>query len=108
MEIHRGGLYFAHLPAVGDKPVLVVSWNALNAGLRTPIVCRVTRTERERSIPTYVPLAAGEGGLPDASYVLCHELTTIRADDLRKEIGRLSGAAMERVERALRRALDLA
>lgn len=107
MEIKRGGLYFAHLAEVGDKPVLVVSWNALNAGLRSPVVCRVTRTERERSLPTYVSLLAGEGGLPEASYVLCHELTTIRAEDLRKEIGMLSEGAMQRVERALRRTLDL-
>lgn len=106
-EILRGGVYFAHLPGVGDKPVLVVSWNALNMGLRSPVVCRITRTERERSFPTYVPLAAGEAGLPDDSYVLCHDLTTIRAGDLRSEIGLLPVAAMQRVELALRRALDL-
>jgi mRNA interferase MazF len=107
MEILRGGLYYAHLPGVGDKPVLVVSWNALNLGLRSPVVCRVTRTERERAIPTYVYLSAGEGGLAEDSYVLCHELTTIRAEDLRREIGMLPVPLMRRVELALRRTLDL-
>lgn len=107
MEILRGGLYFAHLPGLGDKPVLVVSWNALNMGLRSPVVCRVTRTERERSFPTYVHVSAGEGGLSEDSYVLCHDLTTIRSKDLRRQIGMLPVAAMRRVEFALRRTLDL-
>jgi mRNA-degrading endonuclease toxin of MazEF toxin-antitoxin module len=107
IEVLRGGLYFAHLPGVGDKPVLVVSWNALNVGLRSPVVCRVTRPERERRFPTYVQLSAGEGGLPDDSYVLCHDLTTLRTEDLRRQIGILPVAAMRRVELALRRALDL-
>lgn len=107
MEILRGGLYFAKIPGVGDKPVLVVSWNALNKGLRSPVVCRVTRTERERGFPTYVHVSAGEGGLPDDDYVLCHELTTIGAENLRSEIGMLPVAVMRRVEFALRRTLDL-
>lgn len=41
-EIVRGRLYDAVFPGVGDKPVLVVSWHALNLGMRSPPVCVVT------------------------------------------------------------------
>lgn len=108
MELVRGGVYFARLPYVEDpKAVLIVSWNAINAGMRSPIVCQVTRTDRPRTLPTYVFLEAGEGGLPDESYVLCHALTTLEADDFLRQLGEVSPAAMLNVEAALRRTLEL-
>jgi mRNA-degrading endonuclease toxin of MazEF toxin-antitoxin module len=106
-EIVRGGLYFAAFPGIGDKRVLVVSWNAINAGLRSPIVCLVTATPRERSLPTDVPLAAGEAGMTDDSWILCHEIAILDAEDIRKEIGVLPPPLLVRVEAALRQALDL-
>ena len=107
MEIVRGGIYFAALPGIGDKTVLVLSWNAINAGLRAPIVCQVTTTERERSLPTYVRLRAGEAGITEDSYVLCHELVTLYAEDFRREVGMIPPPVLVQVEAALRRALDL-
>jgi mRNA-degrading endonuclease toxin of MazEF toxin-antitoxin module len=106
-EIARGGLYFADLPSVGDKRVLVVSWNAINKGMRSPIVCLVTSTRRERSLPTDVPLAAGEAGMDDDSWILCHEIATLDAEDFRQEIGVLPPPLLVQVETALRQALDL-
>jgi len=106
-EIVRGGLYFAALPGVGDKRVLVVSWNAINDGLRSPIVCLVTSSRRERSLPTNVPLAAGEAGTTTDSWILCHELATLDAEDIRREIGSLPPPLLVQVEAALRQALDL-
>jgi mRNA interferase MazF len=107
VEIERGSVWYAELPRVGAKAVLVVSWDAINAGLRSPIVCQVTRSERERSFPTYVALAAGDGGLEHDSFVLCHELATIDVSDLRRRLGTISPASMIEIEAALRRALDL-
>jgi mRNA-degrading endonuclease toxin of MazEF toxin-antitoxin module len=106
-EIVRGGLYFAALPGVGDKRVLVVSWNAINNGLRSPIVCLVTSTPRERSLPTSVAIPAGEAGMTDDSWILCHELATLDTADLRKELGVLPPPLLVQVEAALRQALDL-
>lgn len=106
-EIVRGGLYLAGLPGVGDKRVLVVSWNAINDGMRSPIVCLVTSTRRERSLPTCVRVAAGEAGMVDDSWVLCHEIATLDADDFRREIGVLPPSLVVQVETALRHALDL-
>jgi mRNA-degrading endonuclease toxin of MazEF toxin-antitoxin module len=107
MEILRGGIYFAALPNVGDKAVLVLSWDAINVGLRSPIVCQVTTRERERSLPTFVPLPAGAAGIEADSYILCHELVTLDAEDFRREVGMVPPAILVQVEDALRRALDL-
>ena len=107
MEILRGGIYFAALPGVGDKTVLVLSWDAINAGLRSPIVCQVTTTKRERHLPTFVPLPAGAAGMEADSYILCHELVTLDAERFRREVGMIPPAILVQVEAAVRRALDL-
>jgi mRNA-degrading endonuclease toxin of MazEF toxin-antitoxin module len=106
-EVARGGLYFAALPGVGDKRVLVVSWNAINHGLRSPIVCLVTSKARERSLPTDVQIPAGEAGMDEDSWILCHEIATLDAEDFRREIGVLPTPLLVQVEAALRQALDL-
>jgi mRNA interferase MazF len=106
-EIVRGGLYFAGLPGVGDRRVLVVSWNAINAGLRSPIVCLVTSTQRARSLPTSVRVAAGEAGMGEDSWILCHEIATLDGETFRSEIGVLPPPLLVQVETALRYALDL-
>lgn len=87
--------------------MLVVSWQAINEGLRSPVVARITSRVRERSLPTYVPLEAGEAGLPEASYVLCHDLVTLRESDFRRRAGVLPLGRMLEVDNALRRALAL-
>jgi mRNA interferase MazF len=107
MEILRGGIYYAAYPGIGDRPVLVLSWDAINAGLRSPIVCQVTTTKRERYLPTFVPLPADAAGLETDSFILCHELATLRAERFRREVGMVPPAILVQVEEALRRALDL-
>jgi mRNA interferase MazF len=107
MEILRGGIYYAAFPDIGDRPVLVLSWDAINAGLRSPIVCQVTTTKRERHLPTLVPLPADAAGLETDSFILCHELATLRAERFRREVGMVPPAILVEVEEALRRALDL-
>ena len=92
---------------MGDKTVLVVSWDAINHGMRSPVVCQVTTNDRERNLPTYVPLLAGEGGVESDSYVLCHEIVTIDAEDFRREVGMIPASRLVQVEEALRRTLDL-
>jgi mRNA-degrading endonuclease toxin of MazEF toxin-antitoxin module len=104
-EVVRGGIYYADYGA-GDRTVLVVSWDAINHGMRSPIICQVTKTERERNLPTFVAIPAGEAGLEYDSYVLCHELLTLDLEDFRREVGMLSVPRLLEVEVALRRALD--
>jgi len=106
-EIVRGGIYDAAFPRVGDKLVLVVSWDAINRGLRSPIVCLVTSTARDRTLPTDVPLPAGAAGNDRDCWILCHELTTLDSTDVRRELGRVPPAVLLQVEHGLQRALDL-
>jgi mRNA-degrading endonuclease toxin of MazEF toxin-antitoxin module len=105
--ILRGNLYFADLDGVGDKRVLVVSWDAINQGMRSPIVCLVTSTARVRALPTDVHVRAGVAGMELESWILCHEISTLDEDDFRREIGELPAPLLVEVETALRRALDL-
>jgi mRNA-degrading endonuclease toxin of MazEF toxin-antitoxin module len=105
LVVQRGGVYYADLE--GDRTVLVVSADAVSHGLRSPIVCQITRRDRDRSLPTYVFVEAGTGGLPHDSYVLCHELATLDEADFRRQLGVVSAPTMVQVEIALRRALDL-
>lgn len=104
--IERGCIYFAELPNVGRKPVLVVSWNAVNAALE-PVVARVTSRWRVRTLPTAVELEAGEANLREASWILCHDLAALPAVVLDAPYGRLSFERMRQVNDALKRALDL-
>jgi mRNA interferase MazF len=105
--IVRGTLYFADLDGLGDKRVLVVSWDAINQGMRSPIVCLVTSTDRRRALPTDVHIPAGVAGMEEDSWVLCHEIWTLDDEDFRREIAELPARLLIEVEAALRRALDL-
>lgn len=103
----RGGVYWARLHEAGDRPVVVISWNTLATAIRKPIVCQVTTIDRERAFPTTVRLEAGEAGLVDESFALCHEIASVRAERFRAEIGHLSDDRMAEIEQALGVALDL-
>jgi hypothetical protein len=60
----RGSIYYAQLEGIEDpKTVLIVSWNAINGGLRQPICAMVSSKDRDREVPTYVPLY-GRGRRP--------------------------------------------
>ena len=107
MALSRGGVYYASLPEIGDKPVLVVSWDAVSNGMNSPVVCLITRTDRPRAFDTRVYVEAAESGLDYDSYVLCHELATLNAEDFRRHVGDISVPTLIRVELAIKRALDL-
>lgn len=105
--LERGDVCWADLPAVGSKPVLVVSGRVVTLALR-PIVVRITSLDRERRIPTAVALSDGEvPGLPRRSWVICHDLFTLLDAGGLEPIGRLSPRRMVAVEDALRFALGL-
>jgi mRNA interferase MazF len=103
----RGELYFAELEEIGQKLVLVVSWDRVNE-LLTPLVCQVTATQRERSLPTFVPLDPPEGGVWRPSAILCHNVVTLETWRFATEpIGTVSEATMKLVNVALQRVFDL-
>lgn len=103
----RGDVHQTRFPGLGRRPALIVSWDSVNARLRQPVVARITATERDRSLDTFVSLDPGEAGAELPSYVLCHDLSTVRAQDVGTYLGTLSPSRMSEVDAALRRSLDL-
>lgn len=103
----RGTVWYAKLPRLGDRPVLVVSADLTNLVLGSVIVAGITSVERERSLPTFVPVEEDDLELPRRSFVVCHDLATLPKRALRRKLGSLSSRRMQQVETALRRALDL-
>ena len=94
----RGEVWFARLAGVGVKPVVLVSDHTVTVAMR-PVAVRVTSVERPRSVPTVVALEPGEvEGLPDHSYVLCHDLMTIPDGRLVEQIGMVPRRRMVEVE----------
>ena len=107
MSFSRGTVWFVEWPEIGDKPALIVSWQPIQQALESAIVARITSVEKQRSLPTAVQLRAGEAGLDQGGYVLCHDLVTLDREVFRRHVGRLSPAKLLEVEEALRRALDV-
>jgi mRNA-degrading endonuclease toxin of MazEF toxin-antitoxin module len=72
--VDAGEVWWFDLPRVGRKPGVVCSRRAVNLRLM-PVVARITTVDRGRELPTAVRLDAGEvDGLPQASFVLAHDL----------------------------------
>lgn len=106
-EPRRGELYLAELDEIGQKLVLVVSADEVSRKL-APVVCLVTSTERERSLPTYVLIDPPEGGVWKPSAILCHNVVTLEAWRFAPEpLGSVSSDTLEAVGAALDRVLDL-
>ena len=107
MSHSRGAVWFAAIPGVGDKPVVIVSWDVLNRALESVIVARITSVERDRGLPTFVSLDPDDvDGLPLGSFVICHDLFAL-PKPLRRFVGFVPTTRLLEIETALRRALDL-
>lgn len=94
----RGAVWTAHLPDVGRKPVVLVSDRAVTLALK-PVVARVTSVERPRTMPTVVSIEPGEvEGLTRQSFVLCHDLTTLKDGDLIEHLGDVPSHRLVEIE----------
>jgi mRNA interferase MazF len=115
MPIHRGEIYFVNLDPVqgreqaGDRPVLVLSMDAIN---RLPLVTTVvvgTKSENiSRDYPTNVRVSAAESGLPLDTVFLCFQVRSLdpkRFPD--KPSGKVTDKVMTRIENAVRYCLGL-
>ena len=115
MAVQRGELHFVDLNPVqgreqgGRRPVMVLSANVIN---RLPLgVTVVVGTKGEnlhRDCPTNVRVPAADSDLPRETVFLCFQLRSL---DPRRFLGppagKISGAALERVEDTVRRCLGL-
>ena len=84
-----------------------MSSNLVGRALGEVVAARVTAVERERSLSTDVRVESEETGLPERSFVLCHDLRTLGESALKEQTGRLGPWRMAEVKHALRVALDL-
>lgn len=103
MRFLRGSVWFAEIPDIGDKPVVVVSGDSINIALENVVVARVTSIERGRTLPTFVELEAGEvAGLPQRSFIICHDLFTLPKACFGRHLGDLEPYKVFQLEQALK------
>ena len=102
----RGRIYRAHLNHIGeDKFFLVVSNNRRNRAFEQVLAARLTTSAPKHGRPARVPLGAGE---IMTGWVSCDDIETIYDDEVRADVGALTGPTMRRVEAGLRAALGMA
>ena len=89
----------------GIRPALVIQNDTGNIYASTTIVAAITSTIKE--FPVTVVLSAGEEGLKQRSMVNLAQLLTIDKGRLRRRLGHLSDAVMEKVNEAIRVSLDV-
>jgi mRNA interferase MazF len=100
----RGRVYAATLQSISaEKYFLVVSNDVRNRQLRTALVVRLT-TSPKPSLDSIVVLPAGEAF---AGSVGCDDILELYEDEVTRQLGALSRAAMSRVDSGLASALDL-
>ena len=115
MSILRGDIYFVNLNPVhgreqaGQRPVLVLSVNALN---RLPLVVTVivgtNGAHLPHDYPTNVRVTPEVSGLPMETVFLCFQIRSLDAHRFPAHpAGRLTGYPLEQVEQAVRYCLGL-
>lgn len=86
------------------RPCVVVSNDVANEVSPQLTVVPATGYDPARArFPVCVDVPAGEGGLDRRSVALCSQIRTLdKARVVGRPLGRLSGATMERIDRALK------
>ncbi len=90
--------------------MIVISDDGFNQtpGWKSIIVVPIsTSASQGRRGPTVVEIPGGAGGLPQASFAVCHQVTTLDRAKLNKRIGTLPDAALKEVGLGLKAAMDL-
>ena len=115
MPVQRGDIYCVNLNPVqgreqaGQRPVLVLSIEAIN---RLPLVVTVvvgTKGENiTRDYPTNVRLSPADSGLPMETVFLGFQVRSLDPQRFSSPpAGRVTGAALRRIEEAVRYCLGL-
>jgi len=100
----RGEIYWIKVDK--RRPAMVISADALNRHALDVCVVPITTTEHKR-FSLRVPIRAGEGGLPSASWAKCDQVTTVeRTVLLYPPSGRLSSITLGKIEQAVKLALE--
>ena len=101
----RGEIYLFALDK--ERPALVISSDALNRHALDVCVVPVSTVEH-KAFHLRPSLAVGEGGLVRDSWAKCDRVTTVeKTKAVYPPLGRVSQAAMERIQQAVKLALEL-
>lgn len=110
----RGDVFKANLDPVvgseqaGQRPVVVVSRDALNKNSPIVTVCAITHAANKTKIyPSHVRVPAGKAGLTLDSVVICEQIRAISKTRLQDALGKFDRAIMTSIDAALKIALDL-
>ncbi len=90
-----------------ERPALILSGNSLNAHSLDVCVLPISTVER-RAFSLRMKLRPGDAGLNRESWVKCDQPTTIEKQlVIYPPLGTLSAASMQRVEAAVKSALEM-
>ena len=112
----RGDVYWADLvprsgsEQTGRRPVVVVSHDGFNQtpGWRSIIVVPLsTSPSQSNRGPTVIELSGGTAGLPQTSFAVCHQVTTLERAKLTQRVGSLPTGPLREVEEGLKAAMEL-
>jgi mRNA interferase MazF len=95
----RGEVWWCELPAVGRRPVVVLSRDAAIPRLRRTLIGPCTTTIRE--IPSEVLLDPSEDPIPRPSAVNLDSVESVPVGTLVERLGRLSDQRMHQICAAL-------
>jgi mRNA interferase MazF len=108
----RGDIWLAELDPTrgheqaGRRPVLMVSVGAFNQS-KAGLVIVIPVTSTLRGIPWHVPVAPPDGGVKNASYLMCEAIRSVSKERLIKRWGAVSMTVRKEVEDRLRILLEL-
>jgi mRNA interferase MazF len=91
----------------GERPAIVLQDTALISALTTVIVLPLTTNLKRLSLPTTRIIPAGEGGLPQDSVALCHQIQVRGKVRLLSRLGELSEDRLAEIEHCLLDTLGL-
>ena len=108
----RGEVWLADLnptrgrEQAGRRPVLVVSEDLFNRGAAGLLIV-LPLTSTIRGIPSHVPVSPPEGGVRNASAILCEAVRSVSVERLVARWGAVQARTMSAVEDRLRMLLRL-
>ena len=106
-SVRRGDIFYADLiPVVGSeqggvRPVLIIQNDMGNRHSPTVIAAAITSQMNKAKLPTHIELVGQDCGLTKDSIVLLEQIRTLDKRRLREHMGRLDGALMDEVDRAI-------
>jgi mRNA interferase MazF len=100
----RGELWWCELPAIGRRPVVVLSRDVAVPRLRRALIAPCTTTIR--GLPSEVVLEPGDDPVPRRSSVNLDSVESVSVAVLVERLGRLSDARMRQICDALEVAVD--